>query len=88
MQFGVKEIYEFREDGSAYRINNLQAYDFWDSDDYFWNNEGFWFDDNMNFILYLSHEDTITFGGEQFITEIKGHWHEWNEFLKWDTKNK
>lgn len=86
MQFGVTEIYEFRENGLAYKINNSLDYDFWDSDDYFWNNEGFWFDDNMNFIIYLSHEETITFGGDIFVKEIKSHWQGWKEHLKWDTK--
>lgn len=88
LQLGANVIYEFREDGSAYKIDNIEEYDFWNSDDYFWNNEGFWVDNDMDFIIYLSHEETVTFGGEHFIKEIKSHWLEWAEYLKWDTKNK
>jgi hypothetical protein len=88
LHFGVEQLYEFRENGLAYRIDNLEEYDFWDSDDYFWNNEGFWFDDNMNFIIYLSHEETITLGGEVILKEIKSKWQEWGKNLKWDIKNK
>ncbi len=88
LQMGVTEIYEFRENGLLYKIQKINDYNFWDSDDYFWNNECFWFNDAMDFIIYISHEETLTFGGEIIIKELKNYWHDWNEHLKWDTKNK
>lgn len=42
----------------------------------------------MDFIIYLSHEETVTFGGGYMIKEIKSHSQDWKEYLKWDTKNK
>lgn len=88
LKYGIAQLYEFRENGLAYRISSLEEYDFWDSDDdYYLNNEGFWFDDNMQFIIYLSHEETVTFGGEDILKEIKSKWQEWEKNLKWDTKN-
>lgn len=87
LKHGVTQIYEFRESGLLFKIDNINNYNFWDSDDYFWNNEGFWFDDSMDFIIYISHEETLTFGGEAIIKELKNCWKDWTEHLKWDTKN-
>ena len=34
--------------------------------------EGFWFDHGMEWMVYLSHESSITFGGEWLITAVSG----------------
>ncbi|KZL88646.1 hypothetical protein [Clostridium magnum] len=49
-EHGVVKLYEFREHGLAYEIDNISDYTLWQSDDYFMYNEGFWFDDTMNWI--------------------------------------
>ena len=84
---GVEKLFEYIEDGVAYEIDSIASYEFWNSDDYFWNNEGFWFDDSMKWIIYISHEETITFGGDMFISKMKKEWNDWNKNLKWDNKN-
>lgn len=88
LEQGVSEMCEFRENGLDYEINDIKDYSFWDSDDYFWNNECYWFDYTMDWIIYLSHEQTITFGGDAMIKRLKIEWHDWSKHLKWDTKNK
>lgn len=54
IEHGVKAIYEFRENGISNQVKDLRDYDFWLSETYFWNNECFWFDDNMDWIIYVS----------------------------------
>ena len=43
--------------------------------------EGYWFDRNMKWIIYCSHENSITFGGEDLIKRIKENWKEWNQHI-------
>lgn len=84
---GVKNIYEFREDGISNQIIDFLDYEFWCSEPYFWNNECFWFDDNMDWIIYVSHEGTITFGGKWLIEQLKKVCVDWENNTSWDTKN-
>ena len=84
---GVKAIYEFRENGISSQIKGFRNYDFWLSETYFWNNECFWFDDNMDWIIYVSHEGTTTFGGSWLVEQLKELWKNWKSNTSWDTKN-
>lgn len=84
---GVKSVYEFRENGICNKIIDFLNYEFWCNDSYFWNNECFWFADNMDWIIYISHEKTTTFGGEWLIKQLKRNWKDWESNLRWDTKN-
>ncbi len=59
---------------------------FWESEDYFWNGEAYWFDDSLNWVVYKSHEGTITFGGEWLINHVKDIWEDWSNYTKWDSK--
>lgn len=86
-EHNIVKLYEFREHGLAYEIDNISDYTLWQSDDYFIYNEGFWFDDTMNWIIYKSHEDSITFGGEWIRSKLKEEWKDWYKNLKLDTKN-
>jgi hypothetical protein len=89
-QHSVKMVIEIWEndDGHTFEINNCIVQNaFWRSNDYFWNNEGYWFDDRSDWIIYISHEETITFGGDWIIKEIKSKWSDWKDNLKWDSKN-
>lgn len=43
--------------------------------------EGYWFDSNMEWIIYCSHEGSITFGGELLINKIKEDWKNWERHL-------
>jgi len=85
--FGVERIFELRENGLVYEISKMKEYGLWESDEYFWNNEGFWFDHRMNWIIYISHEEIITFGGQLLTERIKSEWSDWKHHLKWDSIN-
>ncbi len=43
--------------------------------------EGYWFSGKMNWLLYASHESSITVGGEWLIEAIKQVWIGWEEGL-------
>lgn len=60
MEHGAQNVFELRENGICNEINDLYDYDFWLSESYFWNNECFWFDDNMDWIIYVCHEGITT----------------------------
>jgi hypothetical protein len=34
--------------------------------------EAFWFDDGMEWMIYASHESSITFGGDWLVTAVSG----------------
>jgi hypothetical protein len=87
-EHGVKNIYEVREDGVSNQIIDFLNYEFRCSEPYFWNNECFWFDENMDWIIYVSHEGITTFGGKWFIEQIKIEWVDWGNNTSWDIKNK
>lgn len=44
--------------------------------------EGYWCSDDMDWIIYVSHENSITVGGEWLLDEIKAIWSNWEE-RKW-----
>jgi hypothetical protein len=89
---GVTYIYEY-----AWGTDNCVQYDitkidqvFWRSDPRFWEcyNEGFWFSDKMDWIIYFSHEETVTIGGQRVVDAVKSKWSDWSNYINWDTKNK
>lgn len=45
------------------------------------NNEHFWFDLQFDWIIYHSHEGSITFGGNELITALKAEWHDWESYV-------
>ncbi|WP_433946692.1 hypothetical protein [Paenibacillus sp. SN-8-1] len=89
---GVTDIYEYwagNELCYKFALNHEVEQLFWKSDPYFSEcyNEGFWFSKEMDWIIYFTHEETCTLGGEWLITTVKQGWHDWNKNIKWDTKN-
>lgn len=49
------------------------------------NLEKFYFDDSCDWIVYISHENTIAFGGEKLIELLLGKWENWFKYLnKWE----
>lgn len=44
------------------------------------NGEKFWFSEKMNWVIYASHEGSITFGGKSFIKKIKEKWENWENW--------
>ncbi len=74
--WGIERVYELREFGDQ---NYLRSIDCWKP--YYNGAEGFWFSDALDWIMYASHEDSITTGG--LLTDIiVSEWedadkHEW-----------
>lgn len=54
---GVERIFELREGGSAYELRLT------DLDPVYTGDEGFWCSDALDWVLYTSHENSLTLGG-------------------------
>jgi hypothetical protein len=72
-----KIIYEIRE--SKYKGYVIKSETFEPA--YVGVGEGYWFDDGMTWIIYCSHEGSITFGGEWLINQVKANWKEWDKSI-------
>lgn len=66
-QYKVEKVYELREDGLDYEFE-LSVFE-----PYYNGAEGFWCDDKFDWIIYASHESSITVGG-WLLDEIKKIW--------------
>jgi hypothetical protein len=86
-EHSVELAYELREDGSSYEISEFLKYEMWDAEPFFEVSECYWFDNNMDWIIYVSHEGTTTFGGEWIRLKIKEELNDWENHISWDTKN-
>jgi hypothetical protein len=87
-KYGITKIYEYTwgiDMCTEYDLNSFSNNAFWRSDSYFYDyfNEVFWFSDSMEWIIYFTHEETITIGGNSLIKHIKSQWSDWKENL-WD----
>jgi len=74
---GVVKIYEIREHGANYELE-LSTFE-----PYYNGAEGFWCDDNYDWVIYASHESSITVGG-WLLSEVKQNWPNWKERV-WTT---
>ena len=74
---GIEKIYEIREYGANYEME-LSVFE-----QYYSGAEGFWCDEKFDWIIYASHESSITFGG-WLLFEIKDIWSNWEERI-WTT---
>ncbi|MGO4500073.1 hypothetical protein AB4114_29785 [Paenibacillus sp. 2RAB27] len=83
----IETAYELKEDGSFFLISDFFEYEMWDKEPYFEVSECYWFDNNMDWIIYVSHEGTTTFGGEWLRSKIKEKWNDWRNHISWDIKN-
>jgi hypothetical protein len=61
---GITRLFEIREDGDNYELD-LQAASF-----YYDGAEGYWFAPDLNWMIYASHESSITFGGDWLIQAV------------------
>lgn len=69
------KIFEFREYGASYEIElSIFEADYTGA-------EGYWTSEKMDWLIYTSHENSITFGGEWLIEEIKSNWNGWEKYL-------
>lgn len=45
--------------------------------------ECFWFDSNIDWVIYVSHEATVAFGGEWLVNDIK---RQFENYIKYEMK--
>ncbi|MEL6383142.1 MAG: hypothetical protein AAFQ89_11975 [Cyanobacteria bacterium J06626_18] len=69
---GISRIWELREYGPEYEQEKSIFSPHYDGA------EGYWSSDNLDWIVYASHESSITVGG-WLLTEVKDHWTEWEK---------
>lgn len=70
----VQRIWELREGEINYEID-VNAVEF-----YYNGEEAFWFDKTFSWLIYVSHESSITFAGS-VLSEIKKNWTNWKKRL-------
>lgn len=70
-------IFELHEDRTLWQIDTASLDPCYDGR-YL---ERYWFDQQMNWIIYASHESTISFGGQGLITSLQSSWTDWQENL-------
>lgn len=69
---GVSRVWELRESGPEYELDVVLF------DPHYNGAEGYWSSDDLEWIVYASHERSITIGG-WLLAEIKDQWSEWNQ---------
>ncbi len=74
---GIETLWEMREDGVNHELE-LSVFE-----PYYDGNEGYWCDSSFEWIIYASHESSITIGG-WLLPEIKSVWSNWKERV-WTT---
>jgi hypothetical protein len=68
---GIERVWELREYGPEYEI------DLWLLEPSYTGAEGFWTPDDMDWLIYASHESTITVTGSWLLPRIQAHWPAW-----------
>jgi hypothetical protein len=72
---GVDHVWELREYGPSYEMELSEL------DPVYAGAEGFWFSSTLDWIIYASHENSITVGGEWLIAEIRRIWPSWEQWI-------
>ncbi|WP_458121637.1 hypothetical protein [Paenibacillus sp. Z6-24] len=73
----VNEIFEIREGRYEGYVVKSETFE----PSYEGTGEGYWFDSSKEWIIYCSHEGSITFGGEWLIDCIKEEWKDWGKHI-------
>jgi hypothetical protein len=72
---GVRRVYELREfRSSVQRQVDLELLKPW-----YDGAEGFWFDDSGDWLIYASHEASVTIAGERLLPALLAAWPAWRE---------
>jgi hypothetical protein len=71
----INRVYEIGEDERDYELDINDAIDNFEGSERFWTNT------ELNFLIYSSHESTITFGGMWLIDEIKQICPYWQDYF-------
>ena len=80
LDHGIQRLWELREFGPCFEIEVEHM------DPTYTGAEGYWSSGSFDWMIYASHEDSLTFGG-WVLTSIKDEWPAWREHLfssPWD----
>jgi hypothetical protein len=72
---GLTRVFELRESGVEYELDLSVAFD-----PYYNGDEGYWCAEQADWIIYASHESSITLGG-WLLDEIKHIWPDWRQHI-------
>ena len=75
---GNKTIFEFREDRKTYAVSVATF------EPRYSGLEGFWTSEDCDWIIYASHESSVTVGGERLLASVKEAWPSWQRGI-WTT---
>lgn len=64
---GITRLWEIREGGSAFELDTPTEF-------CYTGDEGYWTSGDMDWLIYASHESSITFAGDWLISELKRVW--------------
>ncbi len=70
---GITTMFEMREDGQLYEIELAQFYPVYTG------SEGFWFTLQLNWLIYASHESSLTIGGAWLLPAVQAAWPDWEQ---------
>jgi hypothetical protein len=73
---GVKRIYELRETSGYEYEMDLELFE-----PYYNGDEGFWTSEPVDWLIYASHERSLTVAGEWLVSAIKAAWPHWEHHL-------
>jgi hypothetical protein len=79
-EHGVARVWELREYGPEYEIELAEM------EPEYTGAEGYWTSSTMDWLIYASHESSITVAGEWLMAEVKAAWPEWEQhiYTGWD----
>jgi hypothetical protein len=72
MLSGTRTVWELRESGPSYEVEASAFEPTYNGA------EGFWCDDTFDWVIYASHEDSVTIGG-WLLEEVQAVWPHWSE---------
>lgn len=73
---GVRRVWEIREFGPSYEMDVVLL-----EPEYSGGAEGFWSAGEMDWLVYASHEGSVTIGGAGLMREVEAAWPEWERHL-------
>ncbi len=76
-ELGVTRLWELREGNINYEIELSIL------EPYYSGEEGYWCDESFEWVIYASHESSITFAGS-ILPKIKDNWENWEKRI-WDS---
>jgi hypothetical protein len=75
---GVATVVEFREDGKCYEVHTNQI------EPRYTGHEGFWATGHFDWVIYASHEGSVTVAGKWLLPAVQTAWRSWRERV-WTT---